>query len=79
MLGWIKYLRRVRVETDALKQNRDFASTRTPSPSFGTRGSQVQILPLRPAFFTTDLLMGNDMGDETATLAIHMCTSAGWR
>jgi hypothetical protein len=23
MLGWIKYLRRVRVETDALKRNKD--------------------------------------------------------
>ena len=41
MLGWIKYLRKVRVETDALKRNKDFASTRTP---LGTRGSQVQIL-----------------------------------
>jgi len=30
MLGWIKYLRRVRVETDALKRNEDLASTRTP-------------------------------------------------
>jgi hypothetical protein len=29
MLGWIKYLRRVRVETDALKRNKDLASTRT--------------------------------------------------
>ena len=30
MLGQIKYLRRVRVETDALKRNKDLASTRTP-------------------------------------------------
>jgi hypothetical protein len=30
MLGWIKYLRKVRVETDALKRNKDLASTRTP-------------------------------------------------
>jgi hypothetical protein len=30
MLGWIKYLQRVRVETDALKRNKDLASTRTP-------------------------------------------------
>jgi hypothetical protein len=30
MLGWVKYLRRVRVETDALKRNKDLASTRTP-------------------------------------------------
>jgi hypothetical protein len=29
MLGWIKYLQRVRVETDALKRNKDLASTRT--------------------------------------------------
>jgi hypothetical protein len=29
MLGWIKYLRRVRVETDALKRNKDLASTRS--------------------------------------------------
>jgi hypothetical protein len=29
MLGWIKYLRKVRVETDALKRNKDLASTRT--------------------------------------------------
>ena len=66
MFGWIKYLRRVRVETDALKRNKVLAPTRTPlCPSFGTRGSQVQILPLRPAFPTEDPLTGNDMGDET--------------
>ena len=29
-LRWIKYLRKVRVETDAFKRNKDFASTRTP-------------------------------------------------
>ena len=33
--------------------------------SFGTRGSQVQILPLRPAFLTREVVTGNDMGDET--------------
>jgi hypothetical protein len=48
MLGWIKYLRRVRVETDALKRNKDLASTRTPLFLVGTKGSQVQIPPLRP-------------------------------
>jgi hypothetical protein len=31
MLGWIKYLQKVRVETDALKRNKDLAPTRTPS------------------------------------------------
>jgi len=30
MVGWIKYLRQVRVERDALKRNKDFAPTRTP-------------------------------------------------
>ena len=35
-----------------------------PAPSFGTRGSQVQILPLRPAFSLTLQLAGNDMGHE---------------
>jgi hypothetical protein len=30
MFGQIKYLRKVRVETDALKRNKDLASTRTP-------------------------------------------------
>jgi len=30
MLGRIKYLRKVRVEGDVLKRNKDFASTRTP-------------------------------------------------
>jgi hypothetical protein len=29
------------------------------SPSFGTRGSQVQILPLRPAFLTVESVAGN--------------------
>src|SRR5262245_39392856 len=32
---------------------------------FGTRGSQVQILPLRPAFNHMDQLTGPDMGNET--------------
>jgi hypothetical protein len=30
MLVWIKYLRGLRVETDALKRNKDLASTRIP-------------------------------------------------
>jgi hypothetical protein len=30
MLGWIKYLRGVRVETNSLDRNKNFASTRTP-------------------------------------------------
>ena len=29
MSGWIKYLRGVRVETEALKRNKDLVSTRT--------------------------------------------------
>src|SRR5262249_36885446 len=29
------------------------------------RGSQVQILPLRPAFLAAESVTGNDMGDET--------------
>jgi hypothetical protein len=33
--------------------------------SFGTRGSQVQILPLRPAFLALESVTGNDMGNET--------------
>src|SRR5262249_46860923 len=39
--------------------------------SFGTRGSQVQILPLRPAFFTIEAVTGNDMGDETVAQRKH--------
>jgi hypothetical protein len=31
MLGWIKYLQRVRVETDALKRNKDFGFYPNPS------------------------------------------------
>jgi hypothetical protein len=42
MLGGIKYLRRVRVETDALKRNKDLASTRTLSPSFGKSGRRFK-------------------------------------
>jgi hypothetical protein len=38
MLGWIKYLQRVRVETDALKRNKDLASTRTFLPRSGRGG-----------------------------------------
>src|SRR5438045_1931853 len=33
--------------------------------SFGTRGSQVQILPLRPAFLHLGVTTGTDMGNET--------------
>jgi hypothetical protein len=33
--------------------------------SFGTRGSQVQILPLRPAFLTIRMGWRPDMRDET--------------
>src|SRR5262252_1588238 len=39
--------------------------------SFGTRGSQVQILPLRPAFFTIEAVTGNDMGNETVAQRKH--------
>ena len=31
---------------------------------FGTRGSQVQILPLRPTFLYDQVLTGNDTGNE---------------
>ena len=43
MLGWIKYLRRVRVETDALKRNKDLASTRTPQLSSSMSGLRGMI------------------------------------
>jgi hypothetical protein len=36
------------------------------STTFGTWGSQVQILPLRPAFSMHDSATGPDMGNETA-------------
>jgi hypothetical protein len=36
--------------------------------SFGTRGSQVQILPLRPRFRALRMLTGPDMGNETHIL-----------
>jgi hypothetical protein len=35
------------------------------STSFGTRGSQVQILPLRPTFLAIQTITGNDMGNDT--------------
>ena len=41
------------------------------SASFGTRGSQVQILPLRPAFFTIEAVTGNDTGNETVAQRKH--------
>jgi hypothetical protein len=37
MSGWIKYLRRVRVETDALKRNKDFSFYPNPSRDEGVR------------------------------------------
>jgi hypothetical protein len=36
-----------------------------PRTTFGTRGSQVQILPLRPAFSIKRIATGPDMGNET--------------
>ena len=36
--------------------------------AFGTRGSQVQILPLRPSFSHHESVTGNVMGDETALI-----------
>ena len=57
MLGWIKYLRKVRVETDALKRNKDFASTRTPLCPVrdeGVAGSN----PATPTSSTNKALIG---------------------
>jgi hypothetical protein len=65
MLGWIKYLRRVRVETHSLKRNKYLASTRTLLSLVRDEGAQVQIMPLRPASLTTETVTGNDMGNET--------------
>jgi hypothetical protein len=42
MLNWIKYLQRVRVETDALKRNKDLASTRTFLPRSGRGGRRFK-------------------------------------
>src|SRR6516165_906334 len=59
---------------DTMSRNRRAESRKIPEVSslvvrgataFGTRGSQVQILPLRPAFLTTEAVTGNDTGDET--------------
>src|SRR5262249_10699794 len=71
MLGRIKYLRKVRVEGDVLKRNKNFASTRTPLSLVRDERSQVQILPLRPAFFTIEAVTGNDMGNETVAQRKH--------
>jgi hypothetical protein len=57
MLGWIKYLRRVRVETAALKRNKDLASTRTHLSLVrdeGVAGSN----PATPTSSTTKALIG---------------------
>jgi hypothetical protein len=40
MLGWIKYLQRVRVETDALKRNKDFGFYPNPSLPRSGRGGR---------------------------------------
>ena len=59
MLGWIKYLRKVRVETDALKRNKDFASTRTPLcpvRNEGVAGSN----PATPTTFLTQQIACGD-------------------
>jgi hypothetical protein len=40
MLGWIKYLQRVRVETDALKRNKDFGVYPNPSLPRSGRGGR---------------------------------------
>ena len=62
MLGWIKYLRKVRVETDALKRNKILASTRTSLPRSGRGGRRFKSCH-------SDQLSshqtGNDMGNET--------------
>jgi hypothetical protein len=48
----------------------------TPTPSFGTRGSQVQILPLRPLFQITNCLRGTLWGTKHTFhhhIAQHLC------
>jgi hypothetical protein len=45
-----------------------FSSTWLRASTFGTRGSQVQILPLRPAFLAAESITGNDMGNETLSM-----------
>ena len=37
---------------------------------FNVSKRQSQILPLRPAFLTTEAVKGNDMGDETLALIL---------
>ena len=66
MLGWIKYLRRVQVETDALKRNKDLASTRTPLSLVRDEGVAGPN-PATPTIFLAQQTVktGNDMGDET--------------
>ena len=47
------------------KDLRDCPTGAAAPPRSGRGGSQVQILPLRPAFLTREVVTGNDMGDET--------------
>ena len=54
MLGRIKYLRRVRVETDALKRNKDLASTRTPQLSPSMSGLRGMIWGMKPPKLPAD-------------------------
>jgi hypothetical protein len=68
VLGWIKYLRRVRVETDALKRNKDLASTRTLSPSFGTSGRRFKscysCIGANPCLAIESLLTNNHLTES---------------
>jgi hypothetical protein len=55
MLGWIKYLQKVRVETDALKRNKDLAPTRTPRSRTHHR-CRAAMVPLRHFFFVASTM-----------------------
>ena len=46
-------------------ENIEHSMDAIPAPSFGTRGSQVQILPLRPAFSAVYFVTGPYIGSET--------------
>ena len=63
MLGWIKYLRRVRVETHALKRNKDFSFY--PNPSLPRSGRGGRRFKSCHSDQLSSHQTGNDMGNET--------------
>ena len=70
MLGWIKYLRWVRVETDALKRNKDLVFYPNPSlPRSGRGGRRFKSCHSDQYLAEFEIAAATDIATETSNLA----------